>query len=141
MGRHRPSSLRRAPSCSPGSCRRPLLRRHGGARSGASGPRLGCLGAGVVLLLTGAPSDGWIDPVVAVGALYLLSLGILELAQRLFGGSVETDFQRGHVVVSVVWALIGLALLVAGLLRDGRCSASAASPSSASAWRRSSSST
>ena len=81
---------------------------------------LGCLGAGVVLLLTGAPQRRWIDPVLGVGALYLLSLGILELAQRLFGGSVETDFERGHVVVSVVWALIGLALLVAGLLRDER---------------------
>jgi len=81
---------------------------------------LGCLGAGVALLLTGAPQRRWIDPVLGVGALYLLSLAILELAQRLFGGSVETDFQRGHVVVSVVWALIGLTLLVAGLLRDER---------------------
>ena len=79
----------------------------------------GCLAAGVVLRVTsGAESRRWIDPVVAIGALYLLSLGILEVAQQVFGGSIESDFERGHVGVSVVWALIGLALLVAGLLRD-----------------------
>jgi uncharacterized membrane protein len=78
-----------------------------------------CLGAGVVARVTAARSEQrrWIDPIVAVGALYLLSLGILEVAQRTFGGSVETDFERGHVGVSIVWALIGLGLLVAGLLR------------------------
>ena len=80
----------------------------------------GCLAAGVVLHFTAVREElrRWIDPVGAIGALYLLSLGILETAQELFGGSVETNFERGHVGVSVVWALIGLALLVAGLLRD-----------------------
>ena len=78
-----------------------------------------CLGAGLVVRATaGVELHRWIDLVVAVGGLYLLSLGILEAAQQVFGGSVETDFERGHVAVSVVWALIGLALLVAGLLRD-----------------------
>ena len=81
--------------------------------------RVRVLAAGVVLRVTsGVESRRWIDPVVAIGALYLLSLGILEVAQQVFGGSIESDFERGHVGVSVVWALIGLALLVAGLLRD-----------------------
>jgi uncharacterized membrane protein len=31
--------------------------------------------------------------------------------------SVETDFERGHTAVSGLWALIGLALLLVGLLR------------------------
>jgi hypothetical protein len=50
-------------------------------------------------------------------ALYGLSLGILELAERVSTASVETDFERGHTAVSALWALVGLGLLVAGLLR------------------------
>jgi len=50
-------------------------------------------------------------------ALYGFSLGILELAVRATGGSVETGFERGHTGVSGLWALIGLSLLVVGLLR------------------------
>jgi hypothetical protein len=50
-------------------------------------------------------------------ALYGFSLGILELAVRATGGSVETGFERGHTGVSALWALIGLSLLVLGLLR------------------------
>ena len=30
---------------------------------------------------------------------------------------METDFERGHTAVSALWALVGLGLLVAGLLR------------------------
>jgi uncharacterized membrane protein len=50
-------------------------------------------------------------------ALYAASLGILELAERLSSASVETDFERGHTAVSALWALLGLALLLTGLLR------------------------
>jgi uncharacterized membrane protein len=50
-------------------------------------------------------------------ALYWLSLGILQLAAWLSTASVETDFERGHTAVSALWALVGLGLLVAGLLR------------------------
>ena len=57
---------------------------------------------------------------VGIAALYVLSLGILDLAERTFGGSIETDFERGHVAVSVLWTLIGLGLLIAGLIRDSR---------------------
>jgi uncharacterized membrane protein len=55
---------------------------------------------------------------VAAGvALYALSLGILEIAVRVSGASVETDFERGHTAVSGLWALVGLGVLVLGLLR------------------------
>ena len=50
-------------------------------------------------------------------ALYAVSLGILELAELVSTASVETDFERGHTAVSALWALLGLALLVVGLLR------------------------
>jgi hypothetical protein len=50
-------------------------------------------------------------------ALYAVSLGMLEIAERVSTASVETDFERGHTAVSALWALVGLALLVAGLLR------------------------
>ena len=50
-------------------------------------------------------------------ALFWLSLGILQLAAWLSTASVETDFERGHTAVSALWALVGLGLLVAGLLR------------------------
>ncbi len=50
-------------------------------------------------------------------ALYAASLGILEIAERISGASVETDFERGHTAVSGFWALLGLGLLIAGLLR------------------------
>jgi hypothetical protein len=46
-----------------------------------------------------------------------LSLFILELFQVSFGGSVDTDFHRGHTAVSAFWGLIGLALLYFGLTR------------------------
>ena len=52
--------------------------------------------------------------------LYALSLGILEIAERVSTASVETDFERGHTAVSGLWALVGLALLVVGLLRGSR---------------------
>ena len=58
-----------------------------------------------------------LEVVVGGIALYALSLGILEIAERVSSASVETDFERGHTAVSGLWALVGLALLVVGLLR------------------------
>jgi hypothetical protein len=58
-----------------------------------------------------------VEVVVGGIALYALSLGILEIAERVSTASVETDFERGHTAVSGLWALVGLALLVVGLLR------------------------
>jgi uncharacterized membrane protein len=51
--------------------------------------------------------------------IYTLSLAILELFE-LGAGSVETWFDRGHVAVSAAWAVLGLAAVVAGLLREKR---------------------
>jgi uncharacterized membrane protein len=51
-------------------------------------------------------------------ALYGATLGVLEGAEAA-GGSVETAFQRGHTLVSLLWGLVGLALLVAGLRGRG----------------------
>src|SRR5262249_53766119 len=58
-----------------------------------------------------------IEIVAGAIALYALSLGILDVAERVSSASVKTDFERGHTAVSALWALVGLALLVAGLLR------------------------
>src|SRR5262249_58886535 len=80
---------------------------------------LGCLAAVGVLGLTCDERDVRIGIEILAGgiALYALSLGILEVAEHVSGASIETDFERGHTAVSALWALVGLALLVAGLLR------------------------
>jgi hypothetical protein len=57
---------------------------------------------------------------LGVGAVYAASLAILELAEILLTGSVEADFQRGHTAVSAFWALVGVVLLHAGLVRGRR---------------------
>src|SRR6266545_4985595 len=44
--------------------------------------------------------------IAAVAAAYAASLGILELAQTMWGGT-ERAFERGHVLVTAVWALAG----------------------------------
>jgi uncharacterized membrane protein len=80
---------------------------------------LGCLVALVVVGVTCSDRDLRLGIEVIAGgiALYVLSLGILEVAERVSSASVETDFERGHTAVSGLWALVGLGLLVAGLLR------------------------
>ncbi|MBA2643360.1 MAG: DUF2339 domain-containing protein, partial [Actinobacteria bacterium] len=80
---------------------------------------LGCI-AGLVALAVAARLDQHRFGAAAVAggvALYAVSLGILDMAESISTASVETDFERGHTAVSVLWALVGLALLVAGLLR------------------------
>ena len=56
------------------------------------------------------------------GALGLLtaSLAVLELAERVSGASVETDFQRGHTALSTLLGLGALAVYAVGLARDHR---------------------
>ena len=80
---------------------------------------LGCLASVALLGLTCADRQLFVGIEVVAGgiALYALSLGILEIAERISTASIETDFERGHTAVSGLWALVGLALLVAGLLR------------------------
>jgi uncharacterized membrane protein len=79
----------------------------------------GCIASLVVLAFTATDDELRVPIGAAAGglALYGVSLGILELAERLSNASIETDFERGHVAVSALWALVGLGLLVAGLLR------------------------
>ena len=50
-------------------------------------------------------------------ALYAASLIVLELAIRVSGASLETDFERGHTALSAMWGLTGLTLLVLGVAR------------------------
>jgi uncharacterized membrane protein len=56
--------------------------------------------------------------VSALLALYAASLGVMELAQRIGGGDLHAKFQRGETIVSAMWAVVALALLTVGLLRD-----------------------
>ena len=51
---------------------------------------------------------------------YALSLGVLGIVVGVSGASVEADFERGHTVVSALWALVGLAGLVYGLARGSK---------------------
>ena len=53
----------------------------------------------------------------AVLAVYGASLVILELVERISGGSSHTSLQRGETAVSAFWAFLGLALLYVGLKR------------------------
>jgi hypothetical protein len=53
-------------------------------------------------------------------ALFGLSLGVLEVAERLSGASMQTDFQRGHTVVSAFWGVLALVGFVIGLTRRNR---------------------
>ncbi len=80
---------------------------------------LACLASVVLVGLTWRDAELRVAIEVIAGgiALYALSLGILEVAERVSSASVETDFERGHTAVSALWALVGLGLLVAGLLR------------------------
>jgi hypothetical protein len=80
---------------------------------------IGCV-MGLAALLWSAPDPAQRPVLAAVAggfALYAMSLGILGLAEWASTASVETDFERGHTAVSGLWALVGLALLVVGLLR------------------------
>jgi len=73
--------------------------------------------ATAVLGLTAWHNRGWILAGAAGLALYAASLIVLELAIRLSGASLETDFERGHTALSAVWGLTGLTLLVLGVTR------------------------
>jgi uncharacterized membrane protein len=56
----------------------------------------------------------------ALLAVYAGSLVMLDLSQRLGGGDLHAQFQRGETMVSALWALVALALLAAGLTRGLR---------------------
>jgi hypothetical protein len=73
--------------------------------------------ATAVLGLTARANRGRFLAGAAGLALYAISLVVLELAIRVSGASLETDFERGHTAVSAVWGLTGLTLLVLGVAR------------------------
>jgi len=91
----------------------------------SSSPAEGLLVLGACLLALVALAWTATDPVLrgvletgaGAVALYGVSLGILGLAEVVSTASVETDFERGHTMVSGIWAFVGLGLLVLGLLR------------------------
>jgi uncharacterized membrane protein len=67
------------------------------------------------------PAGRWTISIVAVAlTVFALSLGVLDIAERVSSASVATDFQRGHTAVSALWGLLALGLLVYGLIRSER---------------------
>jgi uncharacterized membrane protein len=76
-----------------------------------------CIASGVVLAACDAQRRSWVAWLLAGLAVYALSLGVLDLAERISSASVATDFQRGHTAVTAFWGMIGLWLLIAGLVR------------------------
>jgi uncharacterized membrane protein len=62
----------------------------------------------------------WVLGSAAALTLYGFSLGVLELAERVSPGSLETDFQRGHTALSMLWGIGALGLYVIGLMRERR---------------------
>lgn len=67
------------------------------------------------------PASRWTISIVAVAlTVFGLSLGVLDIAERVSSASVATDFQRGHTAVSALWGLLALGLLVYGLIRSER---------------------
>src|SRR6266540_1448214 len=89
-------------------------------------------GAGVpsLLLVIGAITAlawafGWreryrVEAIWAAGtlAVYAASLSILQAVQWISPEVVETDFQRGHTIVSAFWGLLALISLYFGLTRQ-----------------------
>ena len=73
--------------------------------------------AGLVTLALAGPHARWLAGAAAALGLYAASLLVLELVVDLSRAALETDFERGHTVVSVVWAVSGLGLLLAGIIR------------------------
>ena len=73
--------------------------------------------AGLVTLALAGPHARWFAGAAAALGLYAASLLVLELVVDLSRAALETDFERGHTVVSVVWAVSGLGLLLAGIIR------------------------
>jgi hypothetical protein len=64
-----------------------------------------------------APAGFALSPGAAVTATaYAASLGILELAQAVWGGT-DLAFGRGHVIVTAIWAIAALAACVVCLRR------------------------
>jgi hypothetical protein len=85
---------------------------------------LTCVAAAAVLAWTALPRTGarpsWLSWAAAATAVYAASLAVLEIAERVSGASVETDFQRGHTALSTLLGLAALGVYAVGLARDDR---------------------
>jgi hypothetical protein len=77
-------------------------------------------GLGLTTPTTAGEVGTWVRAVAAGLTVYGLSLVVLELAERVSGATVETDFQRGHTALSALWGIGALCLYVVGLARDRR---------------------
>jgi hypothetical protein len=78
------------------------------------------IGATAVLAWSFSWNDRYrVQAVWAAGglSLYAASLSILEAMQRISNQGIDTDFQRGHTVVSAFWGLVALVSLYVGLKR------------------------
>ncbi|MDP9483854.1 MAG: DUF2339 domain-containing protein [Chloroflexota bacterium] len=56
----------------------------------------------------------------AIGAVYLLSIGVVDVFQARLGGSIgeEELAKQAQVALSVLWAVLGAAAVTVGLVRD-----------------------
>lgn len=66
------------------------------------------------------PYSVWLAGGAALVCVYGFSVAVLELAVRVSGASVETDFQRGHTALSTLLGIAALGIYVVGLARDHR---------------------
>src|SRR5512132_1020036 len=63
----------------------------------------------------------WITTWLAgIAGLYAASLGVLGLVQTLDDSPLQLAFERGHVLVLVLWGVVAVALVVAGRRRESR---------------------
>jgi hypothetical protein len=62
----------------------------------------------------------WLVGGAAAAGVYTMSLAVLDVAERVSGASIATDFQRGHTALSTLLGLGALGLYVVGLARDRR---------------------
>ncbi|HEY5435339.1 MAG TPA: DUF2339 domain-containing protein [Candidatus Limnocylindrales bacterium] len=66
-----------------------------------------------------APSRTWLEVAAGAVAVYAVSIGVVEVFQRMAGGEVAVEelAKQAQVALSVTWTLIGSCLLVVGLVR------------------------
>jgi uncharacterized membrane protein len=82
------------------------------------GPVARALSRAVAVLRSAPEAYFWLAGTVL---LYATSLSVLELSEWMRYGDVATRFERGHVAVTGVWAVLAFALVEAGMrLRLGR---------------------
>ena len=83
-----------------------------------------CVAAAIVVTRVrpsaSAVRAAWLAGGAAAVGVYTVSLAVLELAERVSGASIETDFQRGHTALSALLGLVALGVYAVGLAREHR---------------------